>query len=87
MKIENLKQLQKLIQLCRKTGVEAIEVDNIKMNLGPVPKTVIHKQQSIAISSFNQDGITAETQIPTTGLTDDQLLFYSSQDHLPNEQQ
>ncbi len=33
MKIESLKDLQKLIKLCHATGVSAIEVDGVKMNL------------------------------------------------------
>lgn len=37
MKVENLKDLQKVIQLCRKNGVSAIELDGIKMNIEPMP--------------------------------------------------
>lgn len=38
MKIESFKDLRKLIKLCRETGVDAIEVDNIKFNLGAPPR-------------------------------------------------
>lgn len=93
MKIENTKDLKKLIQLCRQLGVEAIEVGGVKMNLGPAP--VIIKQErknykELAESIINQPtytpgGITEDTQIPTDSLTEEQMLFYSSQGH-DNEQ-
>lgn len=88
MKIDNLKDLKKLIQLCRTTGIEAIEVDGLKMNLGPTP--VSYKQHKTATTLLKDNisngtvapgGITEEIQIPTTGLTDEQLLFYSAQGH------
>lgn len=86
MKIDNLKDLKKLIQLCRTTGIEAIEVDGVKMNLGPTP--VIYKQHKTpttsskdTITTIAPGSITEEIQIPTTGLTDEQLLFYSAQGH------
>jgi hypothetical protein len=40
MKINNIKDLQKIIALCRKSGVEAIEIDNVKLNLGPEPRKI-----------------------------------------------
>lgn len=93
MKIENIKQLQALIKLCRTTGVEAIEVDGIKMNLGAAP-TVIYKQHKTSTKSAEEiietiapGGITEEVKIPTNGLTEEQLLFYSAQGHEPVEQQ
>lgn len=33
MQIKNLKELQKLIQLCRRTGVESIELGQLKLTL------------------------------------------------------
>jgi hypothetical protein len=38
LKVQDLKELQKLIQLCQKTGVMSIEVDGIKMQLGNPPQ-------------------------------------------------
>lgn len=89
MKIENLKDLQKLIQLCRKTGIEAIEVDNVKINLGPAP-IILQKQPKFVkpqetFEVHTPGGITEEIQIPTNGLTEEQLLYYSSQG--PTDQQ
>lgn len=37
MKVDSLKELKKLIQLCQQTGVRNIEVDGIKMELGAPP--------------------------------------------------
>lgn len=88
MKIENLKELQQLIQLCRKTGVESIKVDNIELHLGVQP--TIRKRQTVARPSTSQyapGGITEDVRITTDGLTDEQLLFYSAQDHMTSEQQ
>lgn len=70
-------------------GIEAIEVDNVKMNLGPTP--VIYKNQTklgqgllkglqeAADNTYAPGGITESVQIPTTGLTDEQLLMWSAQ--------
>lgn len=38
MTISNLKELQKVIQACRKLGVQAIKIDNVEFNLGPLPR-------------------------------------------------
>ncbi len=60
MKIDDLDQLEKLIRLCRKTGISAIEIDNIKFNLNPIEKRVRTKAEPLAdplanasIPSFN----------------------------------
>lgn len=36
MNVSTIKELAKLIDLCRKKGIEEIEVDNLKFKLGPV---------------------------------------------------
>ncbi len=38
MTITNQKELSKLLDLCRKKGVDSIEIDNIKLKLAPSPK-------------------------------------------------
>lgn len=93
MKIESTKDLKKLIQLCRTMGVEAIEVDGVKMNLGPTPvivsKTRYKAQPETQVSNTTlaPGGITEDIRIPTNGLTDEQLLFYSAQDHTTQDEQ
>lgn len=88
MKIENLKHLKQLIQFCLKNGVEAIEVDNIKMNLNlnhkPTPKSKARIQDKVLAPG----GITDDTKIHMPDeLTPEQLLFYSSTGHEPTETQ
>lgn len=36
MTITNIKELSKLIDLCRKKGIDSVEIDNIKLKLGPL---------------------------------------------------
>lgn len=79
MKIDNLKQLQQLIKLCRQTGIEAIEVDGIKMNLGPTPVIYKAEKKQLPETTIAPGGITEDIQIPTNGLTEEQLLYYSAQ--------
>lgn len=80
MTIKDLKDLKKLIQLCRQTGVEAIEVDNVKMNLGPAnykPTTRKTASTKNIEQTYAPGGITADTVIPTSTLTDEELLMWS----------
>lgn len=37
MKIESIKDLEAVLKLCRKQGVEAIRIDGIDIKLGDVP--------------------------------------------------
>lgn len=91
MVIKDLKELQKLIQLCRKEGIASIEIDNIKLTLGSKPSaykqprgtTQVFPEADIKIPQYN--GITnpnvaqavADT-IETDGLTEEQLMYFSS---------
>lgn len=79
MNISSLKDLEKLIKLCRQTGIEAIEVDGIKINLGPTP-TIIKRirQKNKTESTIAPGGITEDVMVPATTLTEEQLLFYSA---------
>ena len=90
MKIENLKELQKVISLCRRLGVEAMEVDGVKFNLGSESRTI--RKLQIVADDFSEANLkvpkpnlitqsvqeTVADVIKTDGLTDEQLLFYSS---------
>jgi hypothetical protein len=83
MKIENLKQLQKVMQLCRKQGVETIEIDGVKFQFGPQMEIPQRKTKAIANEAFQPitpGGITDETKIPTMdGITEEALLMWSVQ--------
>lgn len=84
MTIESLKDLDKLIQLCRKRGIQSIKVDNVEMHLGDTPtltsrlvgntsKMLIHED------TFIPGGVDENTKIETPDeLTQDQLLMWSS---------
>lgn len=86
MQIESLKDLEKLVKLCRKLGIDKIEVDGVKFELGTNPTTYrrqANKNNSlIAEETFIPGGVDATTSIPdaidTDSLTDEQLLYYSS---------
>ncbi len=94
MTIKDIKDLQKVITLCRKLGVESIKVDNVEFHLGAAPiKTYLGQglikgiKESITTPTFIPGGITEDVQIPTDGLTEEQLLFYSATSNDLNEQQ
>jgi hypothetical protein len=50
MKVENLKDLSKIIQTCRKLGVESIKVGDLEFHLGQVPG-----KRSARTSAINQE--------------------------------
>lgn len=91
MTVNNLKDLEKLISLCRKTGVDTIKVDNIELKLGElpykVPKTT--KQPPLAQTDplvYTPGGITEQTSIQTDSLTEEQLLYWSTGGELEDSQ-
>lgn len=84
MKIDNFKDLENLIKLCRKQGIDSIKIDGIELEIGPAPERV-YKTKSTSKSNTNvvhtPGGITDDTQIITSDLTEEQLMFYSAQPH------
>jgi CO dehydrogenase/acetyl-CoA synthase gamma subunit (corrinoid Fe-S protein) len=90
MKINNLKDLDKLIQLCRKRGVTDITIDGITLTLGMEPVKENTKQEVFEIEqqTYTPGGITENTkiQIPKE-LTDAELLFWSSRAEEDNSSQ
>ena len=63
MTINTLKELRALIKLCRSSGIEAIEVDNIKFQLKDKPEKL--KTEELVKESTKQ-------------YTDEDMLFWSS---------
>jgi hypothetical protein len=55
MKIDSLKDLEQLVKLCRKTGIDAIKIDNIEFTLGTAPKT--HTRQPSVANDFPEANI------------------------------
>jgi hypothetical protein len=87
LKIENLKELQKLIALCRKTGVESIKVDNVEFHLGAAPRQASRPQPEILQDPLANvsvpkpniyNEVTEDTKIITDELTEEQLMYYSA---------
>jgi hypothetical protein len=86
MKIDSLKDLKKLLMLCRQQGVQSIKVGDTEFHLGSLP--VASKSKSIKaivdelvpsdanIKIPQYTPIVADT-IETDELTDEQKLFYS----------
>lgn len=70
MTIKNLKELEAAIKLCRKHGVDTMEIGNIKLCLGDAPV-----EPAKASELKTEDSDTKEDN----GVTDEQMLFWSSQ--------
>lgn len=93
MKIENAKDLGKLIALCRKQGIKSIKIDGIELELGEEPvkastaRSVNQPQAEDTIPSWTPGGIGPDTKILTDELSPDQLLFYSADGGAPNPEE
>lgn len=69
--INDLKDLEKLLKLCRKQGVNKIELGQIKLELGDLP---IEPGKAQAIETPEDP----YNNFPVGELTPEQLMFYSS---------
>jgi len=81
VQIESLKDLEKLIKLMRKTGVDRIEIDGIKLELGTLPETGKYSPKTGEKAPIGV--IDESTQLPYViqtpdALTDEQLLMWSA---------
>lgn len=77
----DLKELRKLIKLCRDSGVTHIRYNGVELSLGepPIPHIKLPKENTESIlTNIAPGGITADTRILTEELTEEQLLFYSA---------
>lgn len=70
--IESLKDLEKLLKLCRKQGVQEIELGTVKLKLGDLPVELAGSQRVI------EDAEDPYRNFPVGELTPEQLMFYSS---------
>ena len=80
MQVKDINDLEKIIKLCRKTGVESIKIDNIELKLGDVPQ----KSPSLVIPkrinnpTYAPGGITEDSKIEIPEqLTEEQLMMWS----------
>lgn len=81
MKLESLKDLEKLMIICRKRGIAAIEIDGIKFTLNdsvPTPAPKATHKPATDIEAYLQGQIGPDVKIPTDGPTPEQLLFGSA---------
>lgn len=81
MTINSLKELDKLIALCRKRGVDSIKIDNIEFKLSEVVGKTSRSSNQVFIpqETYSPGGINENTKIDTPDeLSPDQLLFYSA---------
>lgn len=67
--IKDLKDLEKLLKLCRKQGVKDIKLADISLSLGDLPQEA---------SKALHDPVNPLANFPQGELTPDQLAFYSS---------
>lgn len=77
MNLPDLKQLDKIIGLCRKRGVKSIKIDNVELTLSD--DAPIKNVRSSKTSSKTHESPTGN-ELETSELTEEQLLFYSVQD-------
>jgi hypothetical protein len=75
MDLPDLKDLGKVIDLCRKKGVSNITIGTLRLELGPEPERVSRQRES---GTHEQDPADPYANFPTGELTPEQLMFYSS---------
>lgn len=79
MKIDSIKDLDRILVLCRKRGVRSIKIDNVEFQLDDsMPQESKSRNTSKVTPTYAPGGITEDTKITTETLEGDQLLFYSS---------
>ncbi len=81
--LPNLKDLDKLIALCRRRGITSIEFDGLKLTLGE-PKP-ISRRRSRNTSKTHEDapGSQSDLQIESDTPGHEEMLYWSA--GLPNE--
>lgn len=85
MKIDTIKDLKKVIQLCRETGVDILKIGTLELVLGSKPEPKAIKARNSSIETFSSN-IGPDTPIDTPDYpTQDQLMFYSTPDYQPGE--
>ena len=71
--VQNLKDLEKLLKICRKQGVTEIDLGTVKFKLGDLPV-----EQSQSIVPEEVDPTNPYANFPQGELTPEQLMFYSA---------
>ena len=78
MDLPDLKQLAKVIALCRKTGVTKLECGTLRLELGdePQPKTRAIKAERTPVE--NTDTLNPYANFPDRILTQEELVYFSA---------
>lgn len=78
MKIENLKELEKLIKLCKKHGIETIEADGVKFSVDLHAQLTPSAKATKPTTSVQSTTIDEDSKIELPDeLTEEQLLNWS----------
>src|ERR1700677_691690 len=93
MQIDDLKTLRKVIKLCQESGVTSISIDGITMAITPVIQAKQERsifdnlelppEANMQIPRYKSEVQEEAYKVATEGLTEEQLLFYSSRSEDP----
>lgn len=72
--INDLKDLQKLLKLCRAQGITDFKMNGLELKFGDLPMTQAQTQEQIVY----QDPVNQWANFPPGELTPEQLAFYSA---------
>ncbi len=89
MKITSVKELEKLLKLCRKQGVTSIKMDGVELSLGPLPKAPsvpsrtidneVFPEATLTVPAYNGPENTEPDKVDMPdALNPEQMLFYST---------
>jgi hypothetical protein len=87
--VDNLKDLEKLLKLCRKQGVQSIRFDGVEVHLGDLPQPQRSLKAAFPEQTVNpkayQDAfdpgkiiVPTDLKVPTDEMTEEQMMFGSS---------
>jgi hypothetical protein len=72
--INDLKDLQKLLKLCRSQGITEIKLQGVEIRFGDMPQ--VHNSQSV--NNISEELVNPYANFPQEVLTPEQLMFYSA---------
>lgn len=81
MTINSIKDLDKIMQLCKKRGIKSIKIDNLEFTISEdhIPTPKLKQAKHIPSETYTPGGIGPDTKIDMPDeLTPEQLLFYSA---------
>lgn len=81
MTLPDLKQLDKMIQLCKKRGVQSVEINGLKLVFAEEPSKPTRSRKA---KSTQGSGEVDDGKIESDSLTEQQLLMWSVSD--PSEE-